>query len=123
MELATFGAVLRWALDLEGRAISFYEQTDLAVEADAARERLRHLERARREMISEMLLESIPGLESSRYQVELDPTAGTQMEQARHMEETLARFYSDAGARMPLREVARLFARLAVEHEQARDRL
>ena len=128
MELATFGAVLRCALDLEAQAASFYErigaqEPQLGAEADAARQRLQRLERARREMVSEMLLESISDLDDTPYQPVLDPTVDAPAAQALYLEGVLARFYRDAGAKMPVREVARLFARLAAEHEQVRDRL
>ena len=127
MELGTFGAILRFAMDLEEQAVGFYEEaTRGGLEetfgelARGSGKRLRRLERARREMVAEMILESITGLDGDAYHVDLDPgsdEAGL-VRQAQALEETAARFYRDAAAKMPIREVVRLFQRLARENEQ-----
>lgn len=129
MELGTFGAILRFAMDLEEQAVGFYEgaaRGGLGLEetfgelARGSRKRLRRLERARREMVAEMILESITGLDGDAYHVDLDPgtdEAGL-VRQAQALEETAARFYRDAAEKMPIREVVRLFQRLARENEQ-----
>ncbi|MFB0535620.1 MAG: ferritin-like domain-containing protein [Anaerolineae bacterium] len=127
MELGTFGAILRFAMDLEEQAVGFYEGTarggleeTFGELARGSGKRLRRLERARREMVAEMILESITGLDGDAYHVDLDPgtdEAGL-VRQAQALEETAARFYRDAAAKMPIREVVRLFQRLARENEQ-----
>jgi len=127
MELGTFGAILRFGLELEDRAAQFYEQgaqgglTGLFQElGQGARKRLRRLEQARREGVAEMILESITGLDGETYRVELDsraPEAG-RLEQARILEGQAAHFYQDAAAKLPIREVARLFGQLAQENRQ-----
>jgi len=88
--------------------------------ARGTRKRLRRLERARREMISEMLLESIVGLESDNYAVAPDGESdeGALSRQAQYLEATCARFYRDAAAKLPIKEVVRVFERLARENEQ-----
>ena len=127
MELGTFGAILRFAMDIEEQALQFYGGAapgglrDVFDErARGTRKRLRRLERARREMISEMLLESIVGLEGDNYVVALDGKAAedTLSRQAHDLEATCSRFYRDAAAKLPIKEVVRVFERLARENEQ-----
>ena len=123
MELGTFGAIFFFALDLETRAARFYESDarDVSVDrARAARKRCRRLERARREMVSEMILESISGICSEDYDVALDPggSAVTALRQAKELEDTAVRFYLRAADKMPIPEAARLLRRMAEEHEQ-----
>jgi rubrerythrin len=127
MELGTFGAILRFAMELEQQAADFYEEAAggeleevFGELARGSRKRRNRLERARREMVVEMVLESITGLDGDTYSVSLSSEvdeAGL-LRQARTLEETSARFYQDAADRMPIREVVRLFQRLARENEQ-----
>jgi rubrerythrin len=65
-----------------------------------------------------MILESIIGLDGDSYAVTLDAEADeeTLLAQARELEAASARFYRDAAIKMPIREVARLFERMADEH-------
>ena len=129
MELGTFGAIIGFALGVEERAADFY---DSAAEGEMAalfspfaarsRERVKRLERARRELVSEMILESITGLDGDDYQVAPGFAADRAglLHEARTLEETTARFYQDAASKMPIREVVRLFRRLAAENDQRR---
>ena len=132
MELGTFGAILGFAMDLETQAAELYQaaakaggDAEFGEHARAARKRVSRLERARREAISEMILEAIVGLDRDAYLVELDlqtEDGRVLMGQALALEEAAVRFYLDAAAKMPIREVVRLFDRLAREHgQQARD--
>ncbi|MCX7681181.1 MAG: ferritin-like domain-containing protein [Anaerolineae bacterium] len=130
MELGTFGAILRFAMQLEEQSAAFYAAASGTVSLfdeleQAARKRLARLEQARREGVAEMILESITGLDSETYTTTLDPqaSAASLRAQARALEEAAARFYRDAAARLPIREVARLFQRLAQEHETAAQQL
>lgn len=127
MELGTFGAILGFAIELEEEAARLYDSAArgelervCAERARGARKRLRRLERARRELVSEMILESITGLDSGDYAVtrhlESKTDERTLLAQARDLEAAAARFYRDAAAKMPIREVARLLRRLADEH-------
>ena len=127
MQLGTFGAILRFAMELESQAADFYEapaQSDLADSfqemARISRKRLNRLERARREGVAEMILESIEGLDSSSYQVDLtaDADTGQRLQQAVVLEETTSLFYGDAAAKMPIQEIVRLFQQLADENIQ-----
>ncbi len=132
MELGTFGAILRYAGEREARAVAFYEGAAPAGRealwgelARGARRRAQRLEEARRELISEMILEAISGLDAAAYAVELEGAASDEeiVARARAWEEASTRFYRDAAAKMPIREVARLFGRLAQESEASRARL
>ena len=132
MELGTFGAILGYAIDLEDRAAAFYKEAargELSepfevLAAGAAKRRIRLL-RARQELVSEMILESITGLDGDAYRVGLEPEAGQAeaLAQGLRLERTAARFYRDAAAKMPIREVVRLFKRLAQENDRRRDRV
>ncbi len=127
MQLGTFGAILRFAMELENQAAAFYEVaaqgglTDSFQEmARASRKRLSRLERARREGVVEMILESIEGLDSNSYQVALtaDGDRGQRLEQAIALEDVTSLFYRDAAAKMPVQEIVRLFQQLADENMQ-----
>lgn len=123
MELSTFGAVMRFAIDRESQAVAFYERAargsvqEVFVElAQGARRRVQRLEQARREGVVEMILQPITGLESERYEVDLGPEAGeVDLQQVVAFEEAGERFYKEAAERMPIREVARVFEQLAQE--------
>ncbi len=128
MELGTFGAILQFAMTLEEQAAGFYQAAATGMPAgrfgdleQGARKRIKRLEQARREGVTEMILESITGLDGDSYAVSLDPDAGPdqRVRQAAAFEQTAAAFYRDAAVKMPIREVARLFSRLAEEHAQS----
>jgi len=132
MQLGTFGAILRFAMELENQAAAFYEaaaQSDLTDSfqemARVSRKRLSRLERARREGVAEMILESIEGLDSSPYQVDLTAAAdtGQRLQQAVALEETTSLFYRDAAAKMPIQEIVRLFQQLSDENMQRQGEL
>jgi rubrerythrin len=132
MQLGTFGAILTFAIGLEQRAAEFYEraaqggmETPFQELGRGARKRRERLEQARREGVAEMILESITGLDSDAYRVDLDPPTdpAEQLRQAQLMEETAIRFYQDAATKLPIREVSRLFQRLAQESHQRKARL
>jgi rubrerythrin len=66
-----------------------------------------------------MILEAIVGLNRDDYLVDAETKSGSaSLGQALSLEDASARFYRDAAAKMPIREVARLFDRLAREHER-----
>ena len=132
MELGTFGAILRLAMDLEEQAEQLYSDIatcdleDVFRElARGSRKRVKRLERARRELVAEMILESITGLDGDAYRVDLGSQASetTLLQRARRLELGSARFYRDAAAKMPILEVARLFQRMASENDRRRARL
>ena len=70
MELNKFGVILKFALDMEERAAEFYEATENAGPSlkresggREARKNVLRLQRIRRELVNEMLLEAISGFD------------------------------------------------------------
>ncbi len=132
MDLGTFGAILRFAMDLEKEGEAFYRagaqgglEGPFRELAEAGTKRLKDLERARREGVAEMILESISGLDGDSYQIALDPglDEARRLKRAIAFEEAAARFYRDAAGKVPIREVVRLFVRLAEGNAARRARL
>lgn len=132
MQLGTFGAIMSFAMELEGRAGSFYSAEETRLPHDlredlrkGANKRWRRLEKARREGVVELALESITGLDSDNYAVEGLPSqvAKESLRQAVALEEVCSRFYKDAALKLPIREIARLFERLAQGNDDNLDRL
>jgi hypothetical protein len=128
MELGTVGAVLAFAIKLEGRSAEFYEEAaslvqDSTVRGDflsleeAKRKRKKLLERSRREYVNEMLLEPIEGLMGSDYLIETELTSdmdsGAVLRLGREAEEHSQRLYVDAGEKIShLPQLARVFKKL-----------
>ena len=122
MELGTFGAIFKFAIDFEQASVTYYDQamfgdspfSELAV---GAKKRGERLDRVRREMVTEMILEPISGHQAANYQ--MDWTMNGQVAlvaHARAIEETGCRFYTDMAACVSVAEVARVFKKLAEEH-------
>ena len=139
LELRTFGAVLRFALELEAGATVFYKSalghatnpklkqlSEALIERGEKRVQL--LMRLRRENTTEMLLEPIAGLDSEKFrpQTELpkeaDDAGLTQL--ASVMETKLQAFYTAAARKVNfLSEAAGAFERLAEENTENARRL
>lgn len=126
MQLGTFGAIMSFAMELESKAKAFYEaDEELPVELredlkNSSGKRHGRLERARREGVVELALEAISGLDGDDYAFDDEVNAGVAggLAGAIAVEATCARFYRDAGAKMPMREVVRLFARCAQNNQE-----
>jgi hypothetical protein len=127
MELGTFGAIISVALELEQQTYVYYEklkQTNLFDHTsqllNGSQKRISRLVRIRQELVTEMILEPITGIESSDY--ELSITQGLddvgQLEQAILLERNLHSFYSNVAPLIPMKEVERAFLRLAEENEK-----
>ena len=142
MELGTAGAVLTYAIRLEGHSGDFYEQAASLTKAppirevflslaEARRKRQKVVERSRREFVNEMLLEPIEGLEGSdglpgtELSTGLDPRAVLQL--AKELEESSQKQYLDAAAKINhLPQLARVFRKLGqgnAEHRSSLDSL
>ena len=115
MELTTFGAVVKFALDLEAEVSSFYESAfGVATDPDFGKllERLFHrgqkriktLLRIRRENVTEMILEPITGLDSEIHKpvIAIPESAddGVACEAAAALETKLHEFYMHAAAKI-----------------------
>ncbi len=131
MELGTFGAVMGYAAQLIQQSLSFYEAALPAAGnaelkgllqslADDAHKDLAAMEQARRENVTEMILEPITGLVREKYEIDVKKPAGDDeiVESAIRLEERDQKFFRDALAKVPLPEVARLFRRVAQRKEK-----
>lgn len=138
MELGTFGAVLAFAIKLEGHSAEFYEEAASLARhslaegvfwalAEAKRKRKELLEKSRREYINEMLLEPIVGLKGSDYlmETELSSKMGYHdaLRLAMELEERSQRLYLDGAGRVNLPELTRLFEKLSEENGDHKLRL
>jgi hypothetical protein len=133
MALTTFGAIMGFAAEMFGKGDGILTAAMEKAKGPAVLEVLRGLladqrknrvlmENARREHVTEMILEPIAGLQQERY--ELDPALPDKpgdAELVRHaiaLEEKEKRFLEDCAAKIPLPEVARLFRKVAKKMEQ-----
>lgn len=135
MELGTFGAIMKFALETEQDVTRFYEaasklvkdQNQVTLFQDLLKrgeKRLKTLERVRRENVTEMILEPIIGLDSENYKIETEipssPDEKAVQELALSIEKGLFEFYSHAGKKIDfLIEVAYSFELLAEANEKA----
>lgn len=139
MELRTFGAALKFAMDLEAIAAAFYESAagiitshDLKSLFEAllirGQKRIKLLLRVRRENTTEMILEPISGLEGDQYRpkTEIPTGAGDAAlsKLAEALELKIHDFYKDAAEKISfLSEPASIFERLAEENAENAKRL
>lgn len=115
VELTTFGAVVKFALDLEGEVSNFYESalgvtTDLNLRKllesllNRGQKRIKTLMRVRRENVTEMILEPIAGLNSEVHKlVTVIPEGANDSivrETAAALETKLHEFYMHAAAKI-----------------------
>ena len=139
MELGTFGIILKFALDLEGTASSFYESAaKKAVDSNLVslfknllnrgQKRIKMLKRIRRENTTEMILEPITGFSSDSYglaaAIPEDNDEGAIREIAATIEGVLHDFYTFAATKIDfLSEAAYSFEILAEENDEAKQLL
>ena len=130
MELGTFGAVLKFANDLEGCCITFYNKisdktqgtlkTLLASFAEGSKKNQQLVEKTRRMNVAEMILEAITGLDSNAYNTDIQITdaISDNLKKSLELEEKATRFYTDASKRLSfLPDVKRVLEKLAKDHE------
>ena len=136
-ELGTFGAVLRFALELESAAASFYARAVAELEPDgpatlarelAAQHANRHklLERTRQQKLNEVVLEPITGLDGAKFVYDASPAPRERiLPRAVALEAVAERFYLDSGtvAKALLTEASRTFRKLAEENARNAARL
>lgn len=139
MDLGTFGAVMKFALEVESEVSGFYESAKEIVKdqdlaglfdslANRGRKRVKTIERVRRENVTEMILEPITGLDSDAYKpvtsLPDSPDDNVLQGLAVEIEKNLQAFYTQAGAKIDfLSEVAYSFELLAEANEEASNRL
>lgn len=132
MALTTFGAIMGFAAGMVRRGEETYQSAVPKAKASALREALQDLlteegrnhslmENARREHVTEMILEPITGLRQEEY--DLDVKVSDQAKDADLVkiallvEEKEMKFFSDCSAKIPLPEVARIFRKVARKKE------
>jgi rubrerythrin len=139
MQLGTAGAVLSFAIKLEGQAAEFYDgvasltEDSRAIEellwlAEAKTKRKARVERSRREFVNEMLLEPIAGLDASDYltgtKLTSDMDSHTALRLATELEENSQALYLDAAEKIShLPQLARVFKKLGQESADHKLRL
>lgn len=139
MELGTFGAILKFAMDIEQEVSSFYESASSVVKDQElvgqfqdlhkrGQKRVKTLERVRRENVTEMILEPITGLDSENYKLATEMPSGAEekdvQELAVGIEKGLLEFYTHAAAKIDfLIEAAYSFELLAEANNDAVERL
>lgn len=135
VDLTTFGAVVKFALDIEAEVSSFYESAiGVATDPDLGnlfedllnrgQKRIKTLLRIRRENVTEMILEPIAGLDSDAYKpVTAIPEGaddGVVRKIATALETRAHEFYMHAAAKIDfLSEAAYSFELLAEANSEA----
>jgi len=132
-ECTTFGAVMRFALELEKGASGVYDELAKEPKAAAAAETFKALSAAhkkrgelleftRQQKLNEMTLEPISELKRENYLIDTHAPKGADVKQAAafasRMEATSAKFYSDSArvAKPLTAEAARVMDRLGKEN-------
>ncbi len=132
-ECTTFGAVIRFALELEKGAAGVYEELAKEPKAASAAEMFKGLaaahkkrgdllEHTRQQKLNEMILEPIQDIKKEDYLVDVNVPAGLDVKAAASfaakIEETSARFYMDSArvAKNLLHEAARVMERMGKEN-------
>jgi rubrerythrin len=138
MTLSTFGAIMGFAAELVKQAEDHYRALALRARDSTLKEVLEALSseevrnhalmiRARRENVTEMILEPVSGLHREDY--EMDAKVPDHREDAEIirsaliLEERGKKFFQDASAKVPLPEVARIFRKVAQKKEENLQRL
>ncbi len=139
MSLGTFGVVLKFAMELETMAATYYETATTITQNQELKSifesrivqgqrRIQTLMRVRRENTTEMILEPITGLSSQKYRPHTECPPGCPDDQliqlALTMEDQIQQFYVDAAEKISfLSEAADIFERLAEENANNKKRL
>lgn len=113
--LNTFGAILSYAIEMEGQIAAYYQSAGETSRAADAQKRKTNLERVRRENVTEIKLEPIEGLHESDYAMNFaDASAANQQA----IETAAARFYTDTAPKLNVREAQRALERCAKQHRE-----
>lgn len=122
--LNQFGAVMKFAIDLESNLAEYYQNTNLSENhqalnaefssrATGSLKRKKNLERSRRENVTEITLEPIEGLYANDYELNLEDFS---IEGINRNKEITMKFYSEAGPKINVLETRRVFKRCLKEH-------
>ena len=122
--LNQFGAVMKFAIDLESDLAEYYENSKLsenhqahdeefANRVKASLKRKKNIERSRRENVTEITLEPIEGLKSDDYKLNLSDFS---VDGINKNEAITIKFFSEAGPKINVLETRRVFKRCLKEH-------
>jgi hypothetical protein len=111
--LNTFGAILTFAIDLESRLASYYNEIGNAARSSEADQRRSKLERVRRENVLEITLEPIDGLDEADYALNFGDSSPVGQ---KTLEQVAAQFYADAAPKINVRQAQRALERCGKAH-------
>ena len=130
MQLGTFGAILKYATDIEEGAASYYDSLAALASAEvkalagemaaASRKNKQILERTRRMEMQEMILEAISGLDTASYDIAYGAPSDlkTGIAHAVEIEGKAASFYCDSASKLGfLGNVKRTLEKLGKDRE------
>jgi len=130
VELGTFGAILKFAFEIESESINFYKKLSENAQGDlkdllssfieASKKNQQLIERTRRMNVAEMILETITGFDSDKYVVDLQASNDLRhcLNKAINLEEKSAQFYIDASNKLSfLPDVKRILEKLGKDRE------
>ncbi len=133
MALTTFGSIMGFAAEMAEKTEEIYKSLAQRAKDAAFKEVLEVLSReegknhalilkARRENVTEMILEPVAGLHREDYEIDvkvLDQVDDMGLLKAALMlEERGKKFFRDVSAKIPLPEVARIFRKIAQKKEE-----
>jgi len=133
MALTTFGAIMGFAAEMAGKAEETYKVLAGMARVQALREFLEALSgeeaknhalmvKARRENVTEMILEPVAGLNREDYETDVKTSGPMEdddlLKAALLLEERGKAFFENAASKVPLPEVARLFRKSAKKKEE-----
>ncbi|MGA2573858.1 MAG: hypothetical protein ABSF36_06655 [Candidatus Methanomethylicaceae archaeon] len=129
MQLGTFGAILKYAIEIEDTTSKFYDGlSQKALEnakgsicefSDASKKNKQTLEKTRRMEMQEMILEAITGIDSTNYEAKFEiPDFAGGANNAVGIEQKASSFYFDASKKLGfLPNAARTLERIGKERE------
>ncbi|MBC7120547.1 MAG: hypothetical protein H5T33_03035 [Candidatus Methanosuratus sp.] len=136
MQLGTFGAILKFASELEEAATNFYDEAAKKASPDlqkvfgdfatASKKNKQMIERTRRMEIQEMVLEAITGIDGNNYKMDqsISSEERENIKKAIEIESKTKKFYEDSMEKLGfLPNVKKTFAKLAAEKQERLKRL
>lgn len=130
MQLGTFGAILKYAIESEDAASFYYDElakkgpegskTSISELSNASKKNKQTLERTRRMEMQEMILEAIAGIDTVNYDAKFDVPADFKagLMNAVEIEKKASAFYSDSSKKLGfLPNVGRILEKLGKERE------
>jgi len=136
VQLGTFGAILKYAIEIEDTASLYYDElakrapegpkTIVSELSNASKRNKQTLERTRRMEMQEMILEAITGIDASNYEVKFDISADFKagLANAVEIEKKASAFYSDSSKKLAfLPNAARTLEKVGKEREARIEKL